>query len=103
MPAQSDYLGLWLKQFDAAATMQLPGPREKQLWTAAARMISVEYTSNGGATASDGLGQMAYKGTLGFGGVVASSDSFVVCISGFVYAHSVVAARGFSSRFFTDF
>ena len=61
MPVQSDYLDLWLMQFDAAATAQLPCPRENQPWTAAAaaaaaaaRMISVECTNKGDATASDG-------------------------------------------------
>ena len=54
MPFQSDYLGLWLKQFDVAAAMQLPCPREKQLRTQAARMISVECTYKGDAAASDG-------------------------------------------------
>ena len=67
MPFQSDYLSLWLKQFDVAATMQLPCPREKQLRTAAAaRMISVECTSKGDAAASDGARAHRVQGNLGF-------------------------------------
>ena len=66
MPFQSDYLGLWLNQFDVAATMQLPCPREKQLQTAAARMISVECTSTGDAAASDGARAHRVQGNLGF-------------------------------------
>ena len=57
--------GLWLKQFDVAATMQLPCPREKQLRTAA-RMISVECTNTGDAAASDGARAHRVQGNLGF-------------------------------------
>ena len=66
MPFQSDYLGLWLKQFDVAATMQLPCPREKQLRTAAASMISVECTNKGDAAASDEARAHHVQGNLGF-------------------------------------
>ena len=66
MPFQSDYLGLWLKQFDVAATMHLPCPRKKQLRTAAARMISVECTNKGDAAASDGARAHRVQGNLGF-------------------------------------
>ena len=63
---ESDYLGLWLMQFDVAATMQLPCPREKQLRTAAARMISVECTNKGDAAASDGARAHRVQRNLGF-------------------------------------
>ena len=66
MPFQSDYLGLWLKQFDVAATMQLPCPREKQLRTAEARMISVECTNKGDAAASDGARAHRVQRNLGW-------------------------------------
>ena len=66
MPFESDYLGLWLKQFDVAATLQLPCPREKQLRTAAARMISVNCTNKGDAAASDGARAHRVQGNLGF-------------------------------------
>ena len=66
VPFQSDHLGLWLKQFDVAATMQLPCPREKQLRTAAARMISVECSNKGDAAASDGARAHRVQRNLGF-------------------------------------
>ena len=66
MPFQSDYLGLWLKQFDVAAAMQLPCPRAKQLRRQAARMISVECTYKGDAAASDGARAHRVQRNLGF-------------------------------------
>ena len=66
MPFRSDYLGLRLKQLDIAATVQLPCPREKQLRTAAARMISVECTNKGDAAASYGARAHRVQRNLGF-------------------------------------
>ena len=96
MPFQSDYLGLWLKHFDVAAAMQLPCPREKQLRTAAARMISVESTNKGDAAASDGARAHRVQRNLG---VVASSDFLSLARQRILYAHAVLTCRGFS-RFF---